>query len=84
MKDIKELRDRLISGVKPCPCCGNKDLYLGHTSAFTLGVVCWSHGGGCGLKMEVELPERVKRGKTLQQVECDCLEQAVKLWDRRK
>ena len=36
-----------------CPCCGNEDLYIGHESCDTVAVVCWAHGGGCGLRMVV-------------------------------
>ena len=63
--------------VKPCPCCGNPDLYVGVLSSDTHGVHClrgsediairWMvHFGhikgdeglkGCGLKMEVPIPD---------------------------
>lgn len=70
--------------LKPCPCCGNKNLYMGHLCATSLGVVCWAHGGGCGLSMRVEFPDKLKKPRTLKQVEHGCLRKAVKLWNRRK
>ena len=69
--------------LKPCPCCGNRDLYIGHESCDTMAVVCWGHGGGCGLRLPVCYPDTLKKAKTLEQVSEDCLMKAAKLWNRR-
>ena len=37
---------------KPCPCCGNTNLYTGHLSSNVLGVCCWRYGNGCNLRIE--------------------------------
>ena len=70
--------------VKSCPCCGNGDLYLGHESFDTMAVVCWGHGGGCGLRVPVTFPEYNKKGRGLQGIEEDCLMKAVEKWNRRE
>ena len=80
----ENLRVRLKPVVLPCPCCGNKNLYIGHESSDTFAVVCWAHGGGCGLRMIVRLPDTMGKAKTLTQVEHGCMRKAVRLWNRRK
>lgn len=68
-----------------CPCCGNKDLYLGHESFDTVAVVCWAHGGGCGLRMSADIFSGLKKGITgMTKLEHYALRLAVKRWNRRK
>jgi hypothetical protein len=46
----------------PCPCCGNKKLYIGQTMAAVMGVECLSALGGCGLSINRDYPDRMPRG----------------------
>ena len=70
--------------IKPCPCCGNMDLYLGHESAMSWGVRCWGHGGGCGLSMVVEMSDYIGLRLKPKNVEEECLMAAVAKWNRRE
>lgn len=71
------------SVVKPCPCCKNKDLYLGAESTDAQMVCCWAHGGGCGLRMVVRYPNTMGKHKTLKSLEAATLRKAVRKWNRR-
>jgi len=69
--------------VKPCPCCKNKDLYLGAESSDAQMVCCWTHGGGCGLRMVVWYPVTMGKCKTMADLEAATLLKAVRKWNRR-
>lgn len=75
---------------KPCPCCGNAELYTGHLDGTSMGVKCmrWvpktSQIKGCGLRLKVNYPEYMPRGiSSLKALDAYLLAEAVKRWDRR-
>jgi hypothetical protein len=69
---------------KPCPCCGNKRLYVGVTAHCEMGVQCEPIRGGCGLRMLREWPDRYPRGvKTLRAFKHWVLQQVIEAWNRR-
>ena len=67
--------------IEPCPCCGNKNLYSGATSCNSQGVICWPHGGGCGLTMSVSYPNFTKLG--VKEMEAKTLAKAISRWNKR-
>lgn len=69
--------------VKPCPCCKNKDLYLGAESCDAQMVCCHRADGGCGLRMVVRIPDTMGQYTTLVALEASTLRKAVRLWNRR-
>ena len=40
--------------IKPCPCCGNKNLYAGKLNAAKVGICCLKDLGGCGLELGID------------------------------
>lgn len=70
--------------LKPCPFCGNADLFTGTTSFLNQGVQCERYRGGCGAQMHGEIPDVRPEGcKTLADVEEHTLKKVVKRWNRR-
>lgn len=74
--------------LKPCPCCGNANLYKGHINATTMGVECMditNAGWGCGLSLGVGFTSGVemKRGEGFPKYKSRLLAEAVKRWNRR-
>lgn len=75
--------------VKPCPCCGNTDLYTACLGAMRFGVKCLSFDdkgniSGCGLEMGKTIPDRRPKGcKTLKDTENWTLRQAIAAWNKR-
>lgn len=73
---------------KPCPCCGNQNLYTGHLEATQLGVWCFGMVEGkligCGLQIHRSVPETWPKGvQTLKQLDAYLLEKAVAAWNKR-
>ena len=80
---------------KPCPLCGNNDLYVGPMSCNTQGVQCMFKNEkgqikGCRLKIErpypVYIPENTKHmsiEERWQEVEKRTLLKAIKAWNKR-
>lgn len=79
-----------IPSLKPCPCCGNKKLYIGHLMAMVLGVKC-ERPRGCGLEVGRQIPDRwpakLKSPKDpdgwMRLLDAYTLKQAIKVWNRR-
>ena len=84
---------RIGMSVRPCPCCGEGGtlrtsvanvmvgLYLGHSSADSMSVECYT----CGLRMVVEIPDDwpANVNHTTAALEQYCLAEAVRRWNRR-
>lgn len=81
---------------KPCPCCGNKKLYIGAIEFAVKGVQCERHVGGCGLQLGRRYPHEMPkfiwkkfRGQSqgdqaMRALGVYTLKQAIKAWNRRK
>jgi len=70
--------------LKPCPCCGNTNLFVGCETSSSMAVVCWSYEGGCGLRMYVNWMDRIgKSKKTFKQLQHEALREAVRRWNKR-
>lgn len=68
----------------PCPCCGNKDLYVGKVESCTLGIECNRAMKGCGISMGRRYPQRMPKGiKTLEELDSFLLMQAIQAWNKR-
>lgn len=74
-----------------CPCCGNKKLYIGHLAALVLGVKCEPYDGGCGLRMQKTIPDRMpasvqaaKPKDAMRALDIYTLKLAIKAWNKRK
>lgn len=80
---------------KPCPLCGNNDLYIGTMSAHTQGVQCMFQNEkgqikGCRLKIERTYPETFPKytenlplEKALGLIRQRTLLKAIKAWNKR-
>jgi hypothetical protein len=71
---------------KPCPFCGNPNVYKGITSAITYGVRCQAFTGGCGAELSVEMPDETPeflQGCTAKEFHLACIGEAIKLWNCR-
>ena len=69
---------------RPCPCCGNENLYVGHESSDEMAVVCWRYGGGCGLRMVVPYPDELRKARSMLVLDGELKKKAIRLWNRRK
>jgi len=70
----------------PCPCCGAgmPNLYVGVMSALSWGVQCAPSRGGCGLSVEVGMPERMPRGcRDMEELAVRLTEEALRRWNTR-
>lgn len=70
--------------VKPCPLCGNDQIYQGHTCAQSMGVICFD----CHLELANPIPNEIIKVKTTMQeaikdLEEKTLEEAIRMWNRR-
>jgi hypothetical protein len=70
----------------PCPCCGNKMLYVGELDDQVFGVRCPAYESGCGLelglglsKKTLELPDMAIDTEMIR-----CQLEAIKRWNRRQ
>lgn len=63
--------------VKPCPCCGGDDIYLGFHSAISMGVNCRD----CGLNVHRTFPDGWSAKVDIELV---TLRKAAVVWNRRK
>ena len=70
--------------LKPCPFCGNENLYTGHNDGTSMQVCCWKVDGGCGARMKEEYPVNMPKScKTLDDVARFSLKKAATRWNRR-
>jgi hypothetical protein len=69
--------------VLPCPCCGKEKFYLGHESSTSMAIFCWRYKGGCGIGVQVEYPDELKKPMSEKDLDRMCLKKAVRLWNRR-
>ena len=72
----------------PCPCCGNRMLYVGELDDQVFGVRCPSYQSGCGLELGVSLKIN-KKTLELPDLAIDtemlkCQIEAIKRWNRRQ
>lgn len=74
-----------IPPADPCPCCGSADLYVGPTTAATMGVQCETRMGGCGLELSMSRSDRWPHGHTgdFTALNIFTLFEAVTRWNRR-
>ena len=73
--------------LKPCPFCGNTNLYAGPNDAHSYGIQCVifeKDAGWCGAKIKVDLPGYWPKGvEGMQALYVWCLNKAVRKWNRR-
>lgn len=66
--------------LKPCPCCGNKQFYTGHTSSCNVGIIC----NECGLRISRPYPPEMPNGVgSLKKLDEFLLKGAAEAWNRR-
>lgn len=89
MKHSKKLiKSQPLIKPKPCPCCGNKKLYIGHLSAMALGVKCERYFGGCGLEicrnlMYDKIPSIISKNADFKAIDKYLTDLAIKAWNNR-
>lgn len=94
-KTLNRIRAEKAERPLPCPCCGNKKLYIGPIESTVQGVQCEPHVGGCGLQLGRRYPNKVPKlilkkfcapdraNQTLRALKVYCLNLAIAAWNRR-
>lgn len=62
--------------LKPCPCCGGVNLYVGAVDVLSYGIKC----NACGIKVSRGIPDRAPKGKDFVTF---TLESAAMAWNKR-
>jgi len=76
--------------LKPCPLCGNKNIYAGVASSQSMGVQC--HNEDCRCRVDLWIPDKWPKGlrkkglsiqEMLAKLEEWTLKKAIRAWNTR-